>query len=166
LTTTAVGSGQAPAPIAAATVAEGADMSFLITAVSAMMLLTGATGDGTHFVPDATEIEWNGTVATVSFREVEVALESDATTVSVDVTAGVDAVCRRGASTIEVHRSATALDVHDYPISDDGTVDGVARVPLEVTGWRIAGYTCVLTGVSVTAALEDFWTGATLVHEG
>ena len=137
-------------------------------AAAAILLIGGssaALADGAHFVPEDTDASWDGTVATVAFREVDVALEADATTVSVKVTADVDAVCKRGVSTIHIHRSATALDVQDYPISDDDTVDGVANVPLEVTGLKVSGFTCVISHVSVTAVLEDFWTGATLIHK-
>jgi hypothetical protein len=145
---------------------------FLTTTISAMaaaaMLLFGGAGatlgDGAHFVPEATDASWDGAIATVVFREVEVALEADVTTISVTVTADVDVVCRRGVSTVHSHLSATALDVADYPISDDGTVDGAAGVPLKVTGPKLPGFTCVTTQVTVTAVLEDFWTGATLIH--
>jgi hypothetical protein len=137
-------------------------------AAAAMLLIGGssaALADGAHFVPEATDVSWDGTVATVAFREVDVALEADVTTISVQVTADVDAVCRRGVSTLHIHRSATALDVKDYPISDDATVEGAISVPLEVTGLKVSGFTCVMTHVSVTAVLEDFWTGATLSHK-
>jgi hypothetical protein len=130
------------------------------------MILISSSGvaraDGARFVPEATDAGWDGAVATVAFREVDVPLEADVTTISVQVTVDVDVVCRRGASTVDSHRSATALDVQDYPIGGDGTVEGAAVVPLVVTGLRVSGYTCVITNVSVTAVLEDFWTGATL----
>ena len=119
--------------------------------------------DGAHFEPDAADVSWDGTNATVAFREVDVALEAEATTISVRVTADVDAVCRRGDSTLHLHRSATALDVRDYPISEDATVEDTVRIPLKVTGLKVSGFTCVVTQVSVKAVLEDFWTGATLV---
>lgn len=133
-----------------------------------MLLIGGssaALAEGAHFVPEATDASWDGTVATVTFREADVALEADVTTISVKVTADVDAVCKRGVSTLHIHRSATALDVKDYPISDDGTVEGTASLPLKVTGLKISGYTCVITHVSITTVLEDFWTGATLIHK-
>jgi hypothetical protein len=141
--------------------AEEPDMlSTTISAIAAAAtFLIG--GSGAYFVPEATVTSWDGTVATVAFREVEVALEAEVTTISVKVTAVVDAVCERGVSTIQLHRSATALDVAEYPISDDGTVEGVANVPLEVTGLKVPGFTCQTTQVTVTAVLEDFWTGAT-----
>ncbi|MFI7547470.1 hypothetical protein [Actinoplanes sp. NPDC049599] len=139
------------------------------TMVAAAMLLIGhssaALAEGAHFVPEDTDAGWDGTVATVAFREVEVALEAEATTISVKVTAGVDAVCTRGESTLHLHRSATALDVRDYPLGEDGTVEGDTVVPLKVTGLKVSGFTCVITHVSVTAVLEDFWTGATLTHK-
>lgn len=137
------------------------------TAATAVLLIGGssaALADGARFVPEATDARWDGTVATVAFREVEVALEGDMTTISVKVTAEVNAVCTRGGSTLYLRRSATALDVSDYSI-DDGTVKGAASVPLEVTGLKVSGFTCVMTAVSLTAFLEDFWTGATLVHK-
>jgi hypothetical protein len=132
-------------------------------------LLAGAAGaapaDDAHFVPKATEVSWDGDVATVSFLEVDVELEGDETTISVKVTAEVNAVCTRGESTLFVRRSATALDVTNYPIGDDGTVAGTAKVPLEVKVVPLPGYSCVTRNVSLTAVLEDFWTGATLVHK-
>jgi hypothetical protein len=138
-------------------------------AAAAMFLIGGssaAPADGAHFVPEASDASWDGTVATVAFREVDVALEAELTTISVRVTADVDAVCRRGASTLTIHRSATALDVQDYPIGDDATVEGAVSVPLEVKGLKVSGFTCSVTQVSVTAVLEDFWTGATLPIHG
>lgn len=133
-----------------------------------MLLIGGssaALADGAHFVPEATDTSWDGTVATVTFREVDVVLQADVTTISVQVTAEVDAACRRGVSILHIHRSATALDVKDYPISDDGTVEGVASVPLKVMGLKVSGFTCVITHVSITAVLEDFRTGATLIDK-
>jgi hypothetical protein len=142
----------------------------LSTMAAAAVLLIGGAGaahaDGAYFEPEAGDVGWDGTVATVAFREVEVALAAEATTISVQVTADVDAVCTRGDSTLHIHRSATALDVRDYPISDDATVEGAVSVPLKVRGLQASGFTCVVTQVSVTAALEDFWTGATLlIHQ-
>ncbi|MUN39612.1 hypothetical protein [Actinomadura litoris] len=133
-----------------------------------MILIGGSSAafaEGAHFVPEATDVSWDGTVATVTFREVDVALETDVTTISVKVTADVDAVCRRGASVLRIHRSATALDAKDHPISEGGTVEGTASVPLEVTGLKLSGFRCVITQISLTAVLEDFWTGATLTHK-
>ncbi|BCY13377.1 hypothetical protein [Actinoplanes sp. L3-i22] len=141
----------------------------MVTMSVATLLIGGATAalaDGARFVPEATGAGWDGAVATVTFQEVDVALESAVTTISVQVTADVDATCERGASTIHPHRSATALDVRDHPISDDGVVEGVAAVPLAVAGLKVPGYTCVTTRVSLIATLEDFWTGATLTHPG
>ncbi|TDB85775.1 hypothetical protein E1264_20075 [Actinomadura sp. KC216] len=135
-------------------------------AATAIILIGGssaALADGAHFVPEATDVSWDGTVATITFREVDVVLKSDVTTISVKVTADVDATCRRGVSILHIHRSATALDTKDYPISDDGTVEGVASAPLKVTGLNVSGFTCVITHVSITAVLEDFCTGATLI---
>ncbi len=132
-----------------------------------MLLIGGsnaALADGAHFVPEATDVSWDGTVATVTFREVGVVLKADVTTISVKVTADVDAVCRRGVSTLHIYRSATALDAKDYPIGDDHTVEGAARVPLEVPGLEVSGFTCVITNTSVTTVLKDFRTGATLTH--
>jgi hypothetical protein len=165
--TAAIGSGHAPEPVAADPIlTEGADMSLtLSTMVAAAMLLIGAPADGARFVPEATDAGWDGAVATVAFREVGVDLETDATTISVTVTVDVDAVCRRGGSTVSLRRSATALDVRDYPIGEDGAVEGVAGIPLEVTGLTITGFTCRIMQVSVTAVLEDFWTGATLIDK-
>ena len=134
-------------------------------AAAAILLIGGssaARADGAHFVPEATDIGWDGIVATVAFREEEVALETDRTTISVRVTADVDAVCERGVSILHIHRSATALDVQDYSIGDDAIVEDIASVPLKVTGLKVSGFTCVVTQVSVAAVLEDFWTGATL----
>jgi hypothetical protein len=137
--------------------------------VSSGVLVLGGGGAalaaGAYFVPEATEAHWDGAVATVAFQEVNVALEGGATTISVKATAEVDAVCRRGASTLRIHRSATALDVKEYPIGEGGVVAATARVPLEVTGLKVTGYTCVVQRVVVTAVLEDFWTGATLTHK-
>lgn len=131
----------------------------IATASVAALLLGDASFD-----PEVTTVTWDGSVATVTFREVDVALEADLTTISVEVRAEVDAVCTRGASTIHLHRAATALAVQEYPIAEDDVVDGVAEVPLQVKGLKVTGYTCVTTGVALTASLEDFWTGATLVH--
>ena len=132
------------------------------------MLLAGgssaALAAGAHFVPEDTDASWDGAVATVSFREVDVAVEGGVTTISVEVTAEVEVVCTRGESTLHIRRSATVVEVTDYPISDDGTVAGTARLPLEVRGLKASGFSCVTQHVSVTAVLEDFWTGATLVH--
>jgi hypothetical protein len=137
-------------------------------AAAAILLIGGssaALADGAHFVPEATDVSWDGTVATVAFREVDVVLKADVTTISVKVTARVDAVCTRGVSILHIHRSATALDAKEYPIGDGGTVEGAASVPLEVPGLKVSGFTCVITRVSITAVLEDFWTGATLIHK-
>ncbi|MBM2620508.1 hypothetical protein JIG36_33865 [Actinoplanes sp. LDG1-06] len=139
------------------------------SAVAAVLLLISGpsaafAGAEASFVPEATEAHWDGTVATVTFREADVTLETDMTTIAVTVTVDADAVCRRGDSTLRLHRSATAVDVQDHAISDEGTVDGVAEVPIRVTGLKVTGFTCVTTQVSVTAVLEDFWTGATLTH--
>lgn len=136
-------------------------------AVLAALLVGGssaALAAGGHFVPGATEASWDGVVATVSFREVDVEVEGGVTTISVKVTADVNVVCTQGESTLNIRRSATALDVTDYSISDDGAVAGTARLPLEVRGLLVPGYSCVTRHLSVTAVLEDFWTGATLVH--
>ncbi|WP_148088107.1 hypothetical protein [Couchioplanes caeruleus] len=138
------------------------------TAILAALLAGGsgaASAAGARFVPEATDADWDGAVATVVFQEVEVALESGVTSISVKATADVDIVCTRGESTITIHRSATATEVDDYPISDDGTVAGIARLPLKVTGLQVPGYSCAAQRWSVTAVLEDFWTGATLVHK-
>lgn len=135
-------------------------LSHLIAvAVSGAALTAGA-----HFVPEATEAHWDGTVATVTFREEEVDLPGGMTTISLQVTAEVDAVCTLGESTLDIHRSATALRVQDHPVGEDGSVAGTGTVPLKVTGLTISGWSCAITKVSVTAVLEDFWTGATLVH--
>ena len=137
-------------------------------AVLAVLLVGGsgaAWAAGARFVPEATDARWDGAVAIVVFREAGVAVEGGATTISIKVTADVDVVCRRGESTINIHRSATVTDVNDYPISDDGIVAGTARLPLEVTGLKVSGWSCATQHRSVTAVLEDFWTGATLVHK-
>ena len=132
-----------------------------------MLLIGGssaALAAGAHFVPEDTDATWDGAVATVDFREADVEVEEGVTTISVKVTANVDAVCRRGESVLHIHRSATALDVSEYPISDDGAVAGTASIPLVVKGLQVSGFKCVTQQVSLTAALEDFWTGATLTH--
>lgn len=67
-------------------------------------------------------------------------------------------------SRLSIHRTASSLRASDYPISSDGTVSGPATVPLRVQGLDVSGYTCVVEHVSMTAVLEDFWTGATLTH--
>ncbi|WP_189077277.1 hypothetical protein [Mangrovihabitans endophyticus] len=115
-------------------------------------------------MPEATDVNWDGSVATVTFREVDVALETEETTISVRVTADVYAVCDQGPSTVQIHRMGTSLQANDYPIGEDGVVEGTARVPLRVAGLQLPGYTCQVTWVSVVAYLEDFWTGATLVR--
>jgi hypothetical protein len=138
------------------------------TAVLAALLIGGASpalAAGAHFVPEATDVSWDGAVATVAFQEVEVALEGGVTTISVQVTAAVHVICTQGESTIDIRRSATALAATDHPIGDDGTVAGTATLPLKVSGLKITGFSCVTQNVSLTAVLEDFWTGATLVHE-
>lgn len=141
---------------------------FAATAAATMALLAGgattALAADAHFVPEATEAAWDGTVATVSFQEVEVPLEG-ATTISVKVTVAVDVVCTKGSSTLVIRKSSAALEVAEYPVGADGTVDGTATVPLEVKGLQVPGYTCVTRHLAITAALEDFWTGATLVHQ-
>ena len=142
-------------------------LASLTAAAIAALLLGGpsaALAAGAHFVPEDTEASWNGTVATVSFREVDVELESDETTISVKASVDVRVVCTRDESIVHIRRSATALDVANYPISEDGTVAGAARLRLEVGGLTVAGYKCVTQHLSVTAVLEDFWTGATLIH--
>lgn len=141
----------------------------LTTAATTAALLTGGAGAAqaadAHFVPEATEAGWDGTVATVSFQEVEVVLDADATTISVKATIDVNVVCTRGQSTLVIRKSSAALTVGEYPIDADGTVTGTAEVPLEVTGLQVPGYSCVRRHLALTAALEDFWTGATLVHQ-
>jgi hypothetical protein len=141
---------------------------FAAAAATTMAFLAGgsdaALAADAHFVPEATEAGWDGTVATVSFQEVDVALEGDATTISVKVTVDVNVVCTRGQSTLTIRKSSTALEVTEHPIGDDGTVAGTAELPLEVNGLQVPGYSCVTRHLSITADLEDFWTGATLVH--
>jgi len=137
-------------------------------AILAVLLIGGssaALAAGALFVPEDTDASWDGAAATVSFREVDVEVEGGITTISVRVTAEVEVLCRRGESTLHIRRSATATDVTEYPIGDDGSVAGTAKVPLEVRGSKVPGYTCVTQHLSVTAELEDFWTGATLVHK-
>ena len=137
-------------------------------AVLAVLLLGGtgaAWAAGARFVPEATDASWDAAVAIVVFREVGVGVDGGVTTISIKVTADVDVVCRRGESTINIHRSATVTNVNDYPISDDGTVAGTARLPLEVTGLKVSGWSCATQHRSVTAVLEDFWTGAALVTD-
>jgi hypothetical protein len=118
---------------------------------------TAALAADAHFVPEATEAGWDGTVATVSFQEVEVPLEG-ATTISVKVTVDVKVVCTKGQSTLDIRKSSTALEVAEYPVGDDGTVTGTAKLPLEVRGLQVPGYSCETRHLSITAALEDFWT--------
>jgi hypothetical protein len=118
-----------------------------------------------HFVPEVTKISWDGSTATVTFEEVEVELETDTTTISTRVTADLDAVCTNGESTIRIHRTASSLRTSDYLISLDGTVPGIARVPLKVSGIPDGGFKCVVERISLTAELEDFWTGATHTHK-
>lgn len=125
---------------------------------------TALAATGAHFVPEATEAKWDGAVATVTFREVDVALRASHTTISVKVTVDVNEVCTRGESTLRIHRSATALAAKDYPISDDKIVSDTAQVPVAVGGLVVDGFKCVVERQSVSAALEDFWTGATLTH--
>ncbi|GLZ38094.1 hypothetical protein Acsp05_17180 [Actinokineospora sp. NBRC 105648] len=134
-----------------------------------MALLLGGSGTAlaatAHFVPEATEVSWDGAVATVSFQEVDVAVGGDATTISVKVTVDVRVVCTRDQSTLNIRKSTTALEVTEYPIGDVGTVTGTAKLPLELTGLQVPGYTCATKHLSITAVLEDFWTGAILVHK-
>ena len=135
-------------------------------AVLAVLLIGGsnaALAAGAYFVPEATDASWDGAVATVTFQEVGV--EGGATTISVQVTADVNVVCTQGESTLNIRRSATALAATDYPTSDDGTVAGTATLPLKVSGLKVPGFSCVTQQVAITAVLEDFWTGATLVHK-
>jgi hypothetical protein len=145
---------------AAAAASTMAALAVLLVGGSSAALATGA-----YFVAEDTDATWDGAVATVSFREAEVEVEGDVTTISVKVTADVTAVCTRGESTLTIRRSATVLDVADYPIGGDGIVAGTATLPLEVKGLKPAGYSCVTQHLSVTAELEDFWTGATLLHK-
>jgi hypothetical protein len=144
-------------------------MAATATMAAAAMLLIGgssaALADGPHFVPEATDVSWDGAVAIVTFREEGVVLNADETTISVKVTAEVDATCRRGVSVLHIHRSATALEAKDHPIGDHNTVEGAASVPLEVPGMQVSGFTCVITRVSITAVLKDFRTGASLIHK-
>jgi len=141
---------------------------FATAAAATTALLAAGSGAAlaadAHFVPEATEAGWDGTVATVTFQEVDVPLEG-ATTISVKVTVDVNVVCTRGQSVLDIRRSATMLEVAEYPVGDDGTVTGTAKVPLEVKGLQVPGYSCVTRHRAITAALEDFWTGATLVHK-
>jgi hypothetical protein len=137
-------------------------------AALAVLLIGGssaALAAGAHFLPEATDASWDGAVATVTFQETEVELEGGVTTISVQVTVEVSVVCTRGESTLNIRRSGSILAASDYPISDDGTVVGTATLPLQVSGLQVAGFSCVTQHVSITAALEDFWTGATLVHK-
>ncbi|WP_409463644.1 hypothetical protein [Amycolatopsis sp. GA6-003] len=137
-----------------------------LTAATPLALL--ATGSGTasaaeaHFVPEATKVAWDGVVATVSFREVDVPL-SGKTTISTKLSVDIKVFCTQGESTIDLHASATGLTTSDHPIKD-GTVAGVAKFPVQVKGTEAPGYTCVVRHREITAVLEDFRTGATLVH--
>ena len=139
-----------------------------VAAATTTLLLcdTGAASAATdpHFVPEETTMTWDGKTATVTFLETDVDLDANATTISTRVSAAVDAVCTKAESTLHVHRAASALRANDYLISFDGTVPGTATVPLKVPSWNVSGYTCVVEHISMTAELEDFWTGATLTH--
>jgi len=142
---------------------------FAVAAAAATALLAGGSGTAlaadAHFVPEATAAGWDGRVATVSFQEADVAPDADATTISVKVTVDVKVLCTRGQSTLDIRKSATVLEVAEYPIDADGTVAGTAELPLEVPGLQVPGYACVKRHLSITAALEDFRTGATLVYQ-
>lgn len=139
-----------------------------VAAVAALLLgdasAASAAADA-YFVPEATKIKWNGTIATVTFLEEGVNLDTNTTTISTRVSAAVDAVCTNEESTLRIHRTASSLRASDYLISFDGTVPGTAKVPLRMQGLKVSGYTCVVEHVSMTAELEDFWTGATLTHK-
>ncbi|MET9258921.1 hypothetical protein [Amycolatopsis sp. NPDC004079] len=124
---------------------------------------TAALAAEARFVPEATVVGWDGTVATVTFREVNVALGRSTTTISTKLTGDVKAFCTNGETTLEVHASATGRTTADYPIKD-GTVSGTAKFPVQVKIEHDPGYTCVLLHKEITAVLEDFRTGATLVH--
>ncbi len=140
-------------------------MTPITNLVTSALLLFGGLEDGAHFVPEAVGAHWDGRVATVTFQEAGVELDADLTTISVTVTADLEAVCRRDDSTITVRRSATALAAEDHPISEDGLVEATVALPLRVTRPSTPGYTCDAPLVSVTVVLEDFWTGATLTHQ-
>jgi len=136
-----------------------------IAVTTTVLLAVGAnaaSAASAHFVPEATQVGWDGAEATVSFQEVDVALKGT-TTVSVKLTASVSAFCVKGESTIDVHASATGLLATEHPIKD-GTVAGVAKFPIVVKIPHDPGYVCLLRNRSITAFLEDFRTGATLVH--
>ncbi|MFE3783035.1 hypothetical protein ACFXPA_33220, partial [Amycolatopsis sp. NPDC059090] len=138
-----------------------------IAAATATALLAAgspaALAADAHFVPEATVVGWDGTVATVTFREVNVALGGRTTTISTKLTADVKAFCTNGETTLDVHASATGLTTADYPIKN-GTVAGTAKFPVQVKIEHDPGYTCVLRHKEITAFLDDFRTGATLVH--
>ena len=46
---------------------------------------------------------------------------------------------------------------------DRSTLDLIVAV--EVRGLQAPGYTCTTQHTTITAVLEDFWTGATLTHK-
>ncbi len=144
---------------------------FATAATSTVAILAGlvvggssaAWAAGARFVPEDTDAGWDGAVATVVFREVGVDDAEGVTTISVKVTAAVDVVCRRGESKLNIHRSASALEVDEYPVRS-GTVTGTAEVPLVVPGLKVSGFSCAVQHVVITTVLDDFQTGATLTH--
>ncbi|GAB2837847.1 hypothetical protein [Lentzea nigeriaca] len=142
---------------------------FAATATVLTAVLAGGSGAAlaaeARFVPEDTKVSWDGAVATVSFREVDVEVEGGKTVISVKVTAEVNMVCTKGTSVLRVRRFGSALDATEYPIGEDGVVTGTARLRLVLKGAQPPGYKCVTENESVTAALEDFFTGATLVHQ-
>jgi hypothetical protein len=138
-----------------------------VVAVAALLLgdsQAASAAANAHFVPEATRIKWNGITATVAFLEADVDLDARTTTISTRVSATVDAVCTNEESTLHIQRTASSLRTSDYLVGLDGTVSGPATVPLKVQGLDVSGYTCVVEHISMTAELEDFWTGATLTH--
>ncbi|WP_406629961.1 hypothetical protein [Amycolatopsis sp. WGS_07] len=133
--------------------------------ITAALLAAGtdaASAAEAHFVPEATTIGWDGVVATVSFREVDVAVRGT-TTISTKLSAEVKAFCTNGESSLDLRASATGLVTTEYPISD-GVVAGIAKFPVQVRIQHDPGYQCVIRDRSITASLKDLRTGATLVH--
>jgi hypothetical protein len=141
-----------------------------VVLVVAALLGTGTAARGApaaHFVPEASGAVWNGDVVTVTLREV--GLQRDTvTTIAVEVTGTVDAVCRKAdAVVVSSGASATVLDSTRHRTGDDGTVTATIQLALVVRTPVITGLDCTMSVTrALTVVLRDLDTGASLTFPG
>ena len=143
--------------------------SAVLTALGGLQLAgpDPALASGAHFLAGASSASWDGTVASVTFQEVGVAVGAT-TTVSADATGTVAMVCEQGGVVLaSVRSSAAATGRSDWVAGSDQTITGTISVPLVVTPPDILGLRCHwLQTSTITITLHDLGTGAALTVRG